>query len=66
MVPLDHRTARLAGQLLSRDGLDSCHAVDATVVATAVGLGGALVLTSDPNDLRTLASNHPNVVVQAL
>jgi predicted nucleic acid-binding protein len=66
VVPLDHRTARLAGQLLGRDGLDSCHAVDATVVATAVRLGGAVVVTSDPQDLRSLARQHPNVAIQPL
>src|SRR5688500_17841105 len=36
VVPLDHRIARVAGGFLGRDGLDSCHAVDASVVATAV------------------------------
>jgi len=66
LVPLDHRTARLAGQLLGRDGLDSCHAVDAAVVATAVRLGGAVVVTSDPQDLRSLARQHPNVAIQPL
>lgn len=66
IVPLDHGIARLAGQLISRDGLDSCHAGDATVVATAVRLGGALVLTSDPDDLRALARDFANVAVQPL
>lgn len=66
VVPLDRRTARVAGQLISRDHLDSCHAVDATVVATAIRLGGALVLTSDPDDLRALARDHQNVAILSL
>ena len=66
VVPLDRRTARIAGGLLGRDGLDSCHVVDATVVATAVRLGGAVVVTGDPDDLQALARDHRNVVVQAL
>lgn len=66
VVQLDHRTARIAGALLGRDDLDSCHAVDASVVATAIRLGGALVLTSDSDDLGSLARDHRNVVVQSL
>lgn len=37
-------------------------AVDALVVATAVRLGGGIVLTHDPIDLTRLAAQHPNVV----
>lgn len=66
VTPLDHRIARLAGALLGRRRLDSRHAVDATVVATAARLGGAVVLTGDPDDLRVLAADHANVAIQAL
>ena len=66
VVQLDHRTARIAGRLLGRDALDSCHAVDGLTVATAIRLGGAVVATGDPDDLRALARDHPNVVVQDL
>jgi hypothetical protein len=66
IVPLDHRIARTAGALLGRDHLDSCHVVDASVVATAVRLGGAVVLTGDADDLESLARDHRNVVVQPL
>lgn len=66
VVPMDHRTARLAGRLLGRDRLDSCHVVDASIVATAARLGGAVVITGDADDVRSLARQHPNVVVQAL
>ncbi len=65
-MPLDHRIARLAGALLGRRRLDSRHAVDATVVATAARLGGAVVLTADPADLRALAAGHANVAISAL
>ena len=66
IVALSQTIARRAGALLARDGLDSCHAVDATVVATAIRFGGAVVMTSDANDLESLAREHPNVVIQAL
>jgi predicted nucleic acid-binding protein len=66
VVPLDHVTARVAGRLLGRDRLDSCHAVDASVVATAIRLGGATIITGDPDDIRSLAREHPNVIVRPL
>lgn len=66
VVTLDYQASRLAGQLLGRDGLDSCHSVDATVVATAIRLGGAVILTGDPQDMRSLARQHPNVAIQPL
>ncbi len=36
-------------------------AIDALVVATAIRLGGGLILTHDPDDLSALAAGHPNV-----
>lgn len=66
VLSLDHRIGRIAGGLLGRDDLDSCHAVDASVVATAVRLGGAVVVTGDADDLKSLARDHRNVVVQPL
>ncbi len=66
VVALDHRIARIAGGLLGRDGLDSCHAVDASVVATAIRLGGAVIATGDPDDLASLARDHRNVMIQPL
>jgi predicted nucleic acid-binding protein len=55
------RIARLAGHLLASVGAGSERAVDALVVATAIRLGGGLILTLDPSDLERLASNYPNV-----
>jgi len=57
------RIARIAGHLLARADAGSEMAVDALVVATAVRLGGGMVLTHDPDDLRSLAANHPSVAI---
>ncbi len=65
-MPVTRRVARVAGTLLGREGLDSCHAVDAFVVATAVRLGGGVIATHDPTDLARLAQAHPNVKVAAI
>lgn len=64
--PLTTTTARQAGALLHVAGLDSADAVDAFVVATAIGFGRAVIATSDPDDLARLAANHPDVIVVAL
>jgi predicted nucleic acid-binding protein len=55
------RIARIAGHLLSAAGRGSEMAVDALVVATAIRLGGGVILTHDPTDLELLAVDHPNV-----
>lgn len=58
--------ARQAGGLRYRDRLNSCHTVDAVVIATAIRLGGGIVATGDPKDLQSLARDHANVSVQPL
>lgn len=63
VVTTGGRMARIAGHLLSTAGADSRLAVDALVVATAIRLGGGVILTHDPSDLELLASRHPNVRV---
>ncbi len=55
---------RLAGELLGR--ARSTATADALVVAQAIQVGGAHVLTGDPQDLELLASQHPEVRIQAL
>jgi len=60
------RVARIAGHLVAHIGAGSEMAVDALVVATAVRLGGGIVLTHDPIDLTRLAASHPNVVVAGI
>ena len=57
------RIARIAGHLLASVGRDSRMAVDALVVATAVRLGGGVILTHDPADLRLLAANQTNIQI---
>ena len=60
------RIARIAGHLLARRRLGSEMAIDALVVATTIRLGGGLIATHDPDDLRLLAADHPNVGVAAI
>jgi predicted nucleic acid-binding protein len=57
------RIARIAGHLLARSGRGGETAVDALVVATAIRLGGGMILTHDPADLELLATEHRNVRV---
>src|SRR5438128_1508968 len=42
VIPIDAEIARLAGRMLGRRRLDSRHAVDALVVATAATLGPSI------------------------
>lgn len=65
VVPTDRSIGQHAGRLLERLKLDSCHAVDAFVVATAASLGNAVVLTADADDIGRLASLVRGVVAQA-
>jgi hypothetical protein len=58
--------AKIAGGLKDRDHLNSCHTVDSLVVATSIRLGGGIVATGDPDDLRSLARHNPNIDVRAL
>lgn len=60
----DERVGRTAGRLLGEARSDST--IDALVVASAVEVGGAVILTGDPDDLRALAGDRPGVVIQAL
>lgn len=63
---VDERQAREAARLRTATGrAGSISAVDAVVAATAAQLRDAVVLTSDPNDLRALAgqASSPFTVV---
>jgi predicted nucleic acid-binding protein len=53
--------ARHAGHLLADADRGSELAVDALVVATTIRLGGGLILTHDPADLKLLSARHPAV-----
>lgn len=61
--PVDARVGVRAGQLLGRIGAGSEMAVDAFTVAVADLAGGAVIATTDPDDLRQLASRATSVVV---
>jgi hypothetical protein len=63
-ITMGRAMARLAGGLRNRDRLDSCHTVDAIVVATSVRLGGGIVATGDPTEVRSLARDHPNIRIE--
>ena len=60
----DEATGRLAGALLGSTGSSST--VDALIVASAIGLGGGVIITGDPNDLSALAARHPSVEITSL
>lgn len=62
----DRAVATVAGHLLGKHELDSCHAVDAFVAATALGAKPAVILTGDPDDLGRLIGDNPGVHVQPL
>ncbi len=60
----DESAGRSAGSLLG--AARSSSTVDALVVASAIELGGGVVLTGDPDDLESLARGHPEVVITVL
>ena len=60
------RIARIAGHLLANAGTGSEDAIDALVVATAIRLGGGIVLTHDPKDLSRLAASQPNISIVSI
>ena len=64
VLPVDEPVGRTAGSLLAASGTNA--AVDAVVVASAMAVGGAVVLTGDPDDLGPLAAGHPQVVIRPL
>jgi predicted nucleic acid-binding protein len=57
------RIARIAGHLLADANAGSEMAIDALVVATAIRLGGGVIATHDPDDMRLLAARHANVAI---
>lgn len=60
---VDSRVGVRAGQLLGRVRAGSELAVDAFTVAVADLAGGAVIATTDVDDLRRLASGAPHVVI---
>jgi predicted nucleic acid-binding protein len=64
ITDIDEGTGRTAGGLLGRARSDST--IDALVVASAISAGGGVIVTGDRNDLTSLSSGHPEVIVHAL
>jgi predicted nucleic acid-binding protein len=62
--PPTDMTARVAGRLLAV--ARSAATIDALVVADALRAGGGRILTTDVDDLRSLASDHPEVAIHAV
>ncbi len=57
LLPTSAEVARRAGELLGRSGM--ADAVDAIVAAEALRSVPAVILTSDPKDLRLLVEDQP-------
>jgi predicted nucleic acid-binding protein len=66
VIATDRPLAERAGALLEAHRLNSCHAVDAFVAATAIANGYSLVITGDPQDLHRLTADATGVTVQPL
>ncbi|CAN5730262.1 hypothetical protein BH20ACT2_BH20ACT2_04300 [soil metagenome] len=66
VVTAGARIARVAAHLLAAADSGSEMAIDALVVATAIRLGGGIIVTHDPHDLTVLAAGHPNVAVACI
>jgi hypothetical protein len=66
VVDTTRTLARLIGNLLARAGKGSKDHVDAAVIATALSVGGGVVLTGDPDDLAALAEGTVGVSVETL
>jgi predicted nucleic acid-binding protein len=64
VIVAGEETGRFAGALL--ESARSSSTVDALVVASAIELGGGVVLTGDPDDLGALATGHASVLIHEL
>ena len=62
--PLTDEIARAAGQLLG--AAKSSATIDALIVAEAIDCAPAIILTSDPDDLRALLGNHRGVTIEPI
>jgi hypothetical protein len=64
VTSVDERSGRVAGGLLG--AARSTSTVDAVMVASAIELGGGIVLTGDPEGLEPLTSGHLEVAIRPL
>ena len=58
--------AKTVGNLLARAGRGSEDHVDATVVATAVAVGGGVIATGDPEDLNALSHGLVGITIERI
>jgi predicted nucleic acid-binding protein len=61
VIDTDRALARRVGHLLAGIKAGSELHVDACVVATVIAVGGGVILTSDPDDLKRLAAAYPQI-----
>jgi predicted nucleic acid-binding protein len=67
VATLTEETARSAARLKRLAGMTGVAAtIDAIVVATSATVGGGVILTSDPNDIRLLASHVSGMKIRAI
>lgn len=67
LVAIDEEVAHLAARLKSRTGLVGVeYTIDAIVVAVTAVAGGGAILTTDPADIKALASAIPDVRIRAI
>jgi predicted nucleic acid-binding protein len=64
VIAADDQVGRAAGGLLG--SARSTSTVDALVVASALRVGGGVILTGDPDDLTALASGRHEVLIEPL
>jgi hypothetical protein len=62
--PLTEAIARSAGRLLAASRSSST--IDALIVAEALDCAPAMILTSDPSDIRQLLGNRHGVIVEPI
>lgn len=64
LIDTDFALAKQVGAILEAAEAGIDHLVDAHVVAVCVANGGGLVVTSDPDDIATLAATVPATRIQ--
>ena len=65
--PITDRLGRLAAFLKGAAGMTGVAAtIDALVVAVSIAYGGGTILTSDPDDIKRLATGAPEIRIRAV
>jgi predicted nucleic acid-binding protein len=67
VIPLTDSIARSAARLKRLAGMTGAAAtIEAIVVATSASAGGGVILTSDPDDIRVLASHVSGMRIRSI